>query len=75
MWDVLGAGGFLLSNFQAETPRFFKDGEDMVSYYSLEDLVERQASIWNMRRSENELRGMDMIRWRSFIIMMYEWER
>lgn len=41
MWDVLGCGGFLLSNFQAETPRFFKDGEHMVSFYSQEDLMEK----------------------------------
>ncbi len=41
MWDVLGCGGFLLSNFQAETPRFFKEGEEMVSFYSREDLIEK----------------------------------
>ncbi|MCR5000011.1 MAG: DUF3880 domain-containing protein [Lachnospiraceae bacterium] len=53
MWDVLGAGGFLLSNFQAETPRFFKDGEDMVSYYSLEDLVDK-AGFYLEHEAERE---------------------
>jgi spore maturation protein CgeB len=41
MWDVLGCGGFLLSNFQAETPRFFKEGEHLVSFYSRDDMIEK----------------------------------
>ncbi len=41
MWDVLGCGGFLLTNFQAETPRFFKEGEHLVSFYSRDDMIEK----------------------------------
>ena len=41
VWDVLGAGGFLLTNFQAELPMYFKEGEDLVSFYGKEDLVEK----------------------------------
>ena len=41
IFDVLGCGGFLLTNFQAETPMFFKEGEDLVSFYSREDMVEK----------------------------------
>lgn len=41
MWDVLGCGGFLLSNFQAESPRFFKEGEHLVSFYSRDDMIEK----------------------------------
>ncbi len=41
VWDVLGSGGFLLTNFQAETPMYFKEGEDLVSFFSREDMVEK----------------------------------
>ncbi len=41
IWDVLGCGGFLLTNFQAETPMYFSEGEDLVSFYSREDMVEK----------------------------------
>lgn len=39
MWDVLGAGGFLLTNFQAETPMYFEDGVDLVSFYNEADML------------------------------------
>ncbi len=41
LFDILGSGGFLLTNFQAETPMFFKEGEDLVSFYSRDDMVEK----------------------------------
>ncbi|MCR5546738.1 MAG: DUF3880 domain-containing protein [Lachnospiraceae bacterium] len=41
VWDVLGSGGFLLTNFQAENPMYFKEGEDLVSFYSREDFLEK----------------------------------
>ncbi|MCR4798314.1 MAG: DUF3880 domain-containing protein [Lachnospiraceae bacterium] len=43
VWDVLGSGGFLLTNFQAENPMYFKEGEDLVSFYSREDMVEKAS--------------------------------
>ena len=43
IWDILGAGGFCLTNFQAELPMYFKDGEDLVWFYSTEDLLEKAA--------------------------------
>ncbi len=43
MWDVLGAGGFLLSNFQPEAPLYFKDGVDMVSFHCQEELLDKTA--------------------------------
>ena len=39
--DVMGAGGFLLSNYQPELAEMFIDGEEMVMYYSREDLVQK----------------------------------
>ncbi len=41
VWDILGAGGFCLSNFQAELPLHFKQHHDMVWFYSTEDLLDK----------------------------------
>ncbi|MCI9377780.1 MAG: glycosyltransferase [Eubacterium sp.] len=40
IWDVLGCGGFLMTNFQAEIPYYFKHKEDLVCFESVEELVE-----------------------------------
>lgn len=37
--DVMGAGGFLLSNYQPELAEYFVNGEEMVMFESREDLV------------------------------------
>ena len=41
VWDVLGAGGFLMTNYQAEIPYYFKEGEDLVCFDGIEDLCEK----------------------------------
>ena len=41
IWDVLGCGGFLLTNYQAEIPYYFKEGEDLVCFDGLKDLCEK----------------------------------
>ena len=41
VWDILGAGGFLLTNYQAEIPLYFKEGEDLVCFDGTEDLVQK----------------------------------
>lgn len=38
VWDVLGSGGFLISNYQMEIPEFLVPGEDLVTYGSKEEL-------------------------------------
>ena len=40
-FDILGAGGFLLSNFQADFLEYFIPGEDFVYYESKEDLLKK----------------------------------
>lgn len=40
IWDVLGCKGFLMTNFQAEIPYYFKHKEDLVCFESVEELVE-----------------------------------
>lgn len=43
IWDVLGSGGFLLTNYQAEIPYYFKEGEDLVCFDGVEDMREKAA--------------------------------
>jgi len=38
VWDVLGAGGFLVTNFQAEIPQYFENGKDLVYFDSIDDM-------------------------------------
>ena len=41
IYDILGAGGFCLTNFQAELPMLFENEKHLVWYYSNEDLYEK----------------------------------
>lgn len=41
IWDVLGSGGFLLTNYQAEIPYFFEEGKDLVCFDGIEDMSEK----------------------------------
>ena len=40
-FDIMGAGGFLLTNFQAEFLDFFVPGEDFIYYEDKEDLLKK----------------------------------
>lgn len=39
--DIMGAGGFLLTNYQNDFTMHFTDGEDYVSYESLDDMMDK----------------------------------
>lgn len=41
--DVLGMGGFLISNYQPELARYFEDGKEVVMYESIGDLNQKIA--------------------------------
>lgn len=41
IWDVLGCGGFLLTNYQAEIPDYFEIGKDLETYESMEELEQK----------------------------------
>lgn len=41
--DVMGAGGFLLSNYQPELAEQFADGQELAIYESVEDALEKAA--------------------------------
>lgn len=39
--DIMGAGGFLLSNWQPELAELFEEGKEMVMYYDRADLADK----------------------------------
>lgn len=41
IFDIMAAGGFVLSNYQAEIPEYFIPGTDLVLYESIPDLLEK----------------------------------
>ena len=41
IFDVMGAGGFLITNYQAELPNYFDIGKDLVVYDSEADLLQK----------------------------------
>lgn len=41
VWDVLGCGGFLLTNYQAEIPEYFEIGRELETYESMEELEQK----------------------------------
>ena len=53
IYDILGAGGFCLTNFQAELPMFFENEKHLVWYYSNEDLYEK-VDFYLRHESERE---------------------
>lgn len=55
IWDVLGAGGFLLTNYQAEIPYYFKEGEDLVCFDGVEDLRDKVGYYLTHSRQRQEI--------------------
>lgn len=43
IFDILGCGGFLMTNFQTELPEYFDIGVDLEVYSSMEELVDKCA--------------------------------
>lgn len=41
IWDILSAGGFLLTNYQSELPEYFEIGKDIEVYTSKEELLQK----------------------------------
>lgn len=41
IWDILGAGGFVLTNYQSEIPEYFEIGRELETYSSEEELLEK----------------------------------
>ena len=41
IWDVLGCGGFLITNYQQELMEYFQIGQDLETYGSKEELLDK----------------------------------
>ena len=53
--DILGAGGFLLTNYQPEIAENFIDGQDVVMYESVEDAIEKAIFYLNNDEKRREI--------------------
>ncbi|MCI5873721.1 MAG: DUF3880 domain-containing protein [Clostridiales bacterium] len=64
VFDVLGCGGFLLTNFQAEMPECFSLGEDFVVYESIEDLYAKADFYLRNESERNRIakHGLETVR-------------
>ena len=40
IFDIMGSGGFVLSNYQSELPELFEVGSEVISYGSMDELIE-----------------------------------
>lgn len=55
VWDVLGAGGFLLSNYQTEIPEYLEPGVDIELYGSFEECEEKIAYYLSHEEERKEI--------------------
>lgn len=62
-WDIMGCGGFEITNFQTELPEHFIIGEDIEAYTSFEELEDkcRYYLEHEVRRKEIAESGYDKI--------------
>lgn len=55
IFDILGCGGFVLTNFQTELPEYFIPGEDLVCYENLDDLSDKVEYYLNHEKERQEI--------------------
>lgn len=71
IWDILAAGGFVLTNYQSEIPEYFEIGKDLETFSSQEELLqkidyylnheqERRAIAENGYRKAKELYSLEL---------------
>lgn len=53
VWDVMGSGGFLLTNRQTEMKLFFEEGKNIVTFGSYKEMMDK-ASYYLNHESERE---------------------
>ena len=63
IWDILGCGGFLLTNYQAEIPEYFEIGRDLETYESMEELEDKTGYYLshNEERVEIAINGYEKV--------------
>ena len=61
--DILAAGGFLITNYQAEIAEYFIDGEELVIAYSPEDMIEKTGYYLEHEDERKEIarRGQEKV--------------
>lgn len=47
VWDILGAGGFLLTNYQKELDDYFEENVDYVCYHNEQEMIEKAKYYLN----------------------------
>lgn len=55
IFDILGCGGFVLTNYQAELPEFFDLGQELIAYGSLEELKDLTAYYLEHEKERKEI--------------------
>jgi spore maturation protein CgeB len=55
IWDILGSGGFCLTNYQAELPGLLPPGEYLDCYGSMEELDEKVAYYLSHEKERTEI--------------------
>lgn len=53
VWDIMGSGGFVLTNYQAELPDYFQNGRELVFYESFDDCL-RKAEYYLTHEGERK---------------------
>ncbi len=63
IWDILGCGGFLITNYQAEIPEYFEIGKDLETYENMEELEYkiRHYLTHEEERMEIAIRGYETV--------------
>ena len=55
IFDILGCGGFCLTNYQEELPNYFQSGKDLVYYTSEEDLLDKTEYYMTHEKEREEI--------------------
>ena len=55
VWDILGSGGFLMTNYQAELPLYLEEGKDYVCFESEQELVEKCGYYLALEEERREI--------------------
>ena len=53
--DIMGAGGFLISNYQPELAEQFEDGKELVLYGGLDELLDKVMYYLSHERERQEI--------------------
>ena len=72
--DIMGAGGFLLTNFQSDFLDYFVPGEDFVYYDSQEDLLNKIDYFLSHEKERKEIaqNGQERIRNEHNYVVFFE---